>query len=228
MRAVLVPGVLALLPEYASLDDPVAELRAVCLDAVRWLGSDVTVLADEQGARVAAYLLQASGGFEAQAQNAFAPQPPSPVVEVRGAPATSLETTDPDPVVEVRGAPATNLEAADPDPDPVVEVRGAPATSLETTTRATSYLVVGNGSACRGEKAPGHLDERAHDFDAALGAALASSHRDWPPLDLGESLLGSLDGIRRLRDVLPAEYRATVDYDADPFGVQYWVLRWSW
>ncbi|MBB3042205.1 hypothetical protein [Nocardioides soli] len=188
MRAVLVPGVLALLPEYASLDDPVSELRAVCLDAVRWLGSDVTVLADDQGARVAAYLLEESGGFEAQAQNAFAPQPPSSVVEVRG----------------------------------------APATSLEPTTRATSYLVVGNGSACRSEKAPGHLDERAHDFDAALGAALASSHRDWPPLDLGETLLGSLDGIRRLREVLPAEYRATVDYDADPFGVQYWVLRWSW
>ncbi len=173
------PGVLALLPEYASLDDPVAELRAVCLDAVRWLGSDVTVLADDQGARVAAYLLRACE--------------------------TTTTTTD-----------------------PVVEVRGAPATSLEPTTRATSYLVVGNGSACRSEKAPGHLDERAHDFDAALGAALASSHRDWPPLDLGESLLGSLDGIRRLREVLPAEYRATVDYDADPLGVQYWVLRWSW
>src|SRR6476620_9779532 len=33
---------------------------------------------------------------------------PAPVVEVRGAPATSLET--PTPVVEVRGAPATSLE----------------------------------------------------------------------------------------------------------------------
>ncbi|HET9423627.1 MAG TPA: DUF1365 family protein [Nocardioides sp.] len=35
---------------------------------------------------------QGSGGFEAQALAAFAPQPPTTVVEVRGAPATSLET----------------------------------------------------------------------------------------------------------------------------------------
>ena len=35
------------------------------------------------------------GGFEAQARGAFAPQPPMSVVEVRGAPATSLETTTP-------------------------------------------------------------------------------------------------------------------------------------
>ena len=37
-RVVLVPGVLALLPEYAGLTDPVAELRAACREAVAWLG----------------------------------------------------------------------------------------------------------------------------------------------------------------------------------------------
>ncbi|UMG91169.1 hypothetical protein [Nocardioides sp. TF02-7] len=36
----------------------------------------------------------------------------------------------------------------------------------------TGVLVVGNGSAKRTEKAPGHLDERAEAFDAAVGAAL--------------------------------------------------------
>ena len=55
-KVVLVPGVLALLPEYAGLEDPVAELRAACLEAVAWLGDDVRVVADDQGARVAAYL----------------------------------------------------------------------------------------------------------------------------------------------------------------------------
>ena len=101
-RVVLVPGVLALLPEYAGIEDPVAELRAAALDAVAWLGPEVTVLADAQGARVAAYLLEATdrGGDE------------------------------------------------------------------------PSYLVVGNGSAMRTEKAPGHFDERAEAFDAALGASL--------------------------------------------------------
>ena len=61
-RVVLVPGVLALLPEYASLTDPVAELRAACLAAVAWLveeGGPVTVVADAQGRRVAEHLLRA-------------------------------------------------------------------------------------------------------------------------------------------------------------------------
>lgn len=56
-RVALVPGVLALLPEYAGMEDPVADLRVACLGAVGWLGREVTVLADEQGARVAEHLL---------------------------------------------------------------------------------------------------------------------------------------------------------------------------
>lgn len=151
----LVPGVLALLPEYASLEDPVAELRAACLAAVSWLGRDVQVLGDS---RVGAHLLGAT-------------------------------------------------ERAGDD---------------------ASYLVVGNGSARRTEKAPGHLDERSHAFDAALGAALSSSDAGWPSFGLGEDLLASLDGIGRLRDLLPPAYAAVVDYDDDPFGVQYWVMRWEW
>ena len=57
VKVVLAPPVLAFLPEYAGLEDPVADLRAVVLEAVRWLGSEVTVLGDEQGQRVAAHLL---------------------------------------------------------------------------------------------------------------------------------------------------------------------------
>lgn len=53
----LVPGVLALLPRYAGIEDPVAELRAAALDAVGWLGREVTVMASEQGRRVAQHLL---------------------------------------------------------------------------------------------------------------------------------------------------------------------------
>ena len=40
-----------------------------------------------------------------------------------------------------------------------------------------AYLVVGNGSARRSEKAPGHLDERAVAFDDALGARPARRRR---------------------------------------------------
>lgn len=158
-RVVLVPGVLALMPEYASLEDPVADLRAACLDAVGWLGAEVTVLADAQGARVAAHL-------------------------------------------------------------------------LSSTTRVgdePSYLVVGNGSACRTEKAPGHLDERAAAFDADLGRRLEDGPSEslaGIDLEVAHGMLASVDGIVELAKV-PDLSLVRVDYDDDPFGVQYWVLRWA-
>ncbi len=170
-RVVLVPGVLALLPSYASLEDPVADLRAAALSAVAWLRpGPVVVLGDEQGTRVGAALLAAVGGFEAQAPGPLGP----------------------------------SLEAA-----------------------AASYLVVGNGTARRTEKAPGHFDERAAAYDDALRGALTSSDAKWPDFELGKGLLASLDGIARLPEVVPAGVLAQVDYDDDPYGVQYWVMRWQ-
>jgi hypothetical protein len=62
MRAVVVPAVPALLPAYRSLEDPVAELRKACLEAVGWLLDDhperVVVLGDR---RVASALLAEAG-----------------------------------------------------------------------------------------------------------------------------------------------------------------------
>jgi hypothetical protein len=155
-RVVLVPGVLALLPEYAGIEDPVAELRAAALDAVAWLGQEVAVLADAQGARVAAYL----------------------------------------------------LEATDRDGD------------------ESSYLVVGNGSAMRTEKAPGHLDERAEAFDAALGASLRAG-RPAVDVDLARELWATVDAMVELGELDDDLGAAQVDYDDTPYGVQYWVMRFT-
>ena len=180
-RAVLVPGVLALLPEYAGIADPVADLRTACAEAVGWLAEagPVTVLGTDQGRRVGESLL-ASGGFETVA--AQPPQPPTPVVE--------------------EGALA-----------PVSK---------------PPLLVVGNGSAKRTEKAPGHVDDRAVAFDAALGGALASGRLAGLDLGLSEELWADTAAIAALADLLPPGLPASVDYDADPFGVQYWVARWEW
>lgn len=157
-RAVLVPGVLALLPEYAGLEDPVADLRAACERAVGWLTGDVTVLASPQGRRVAEHLL-----------------------------ATTTRTGD-----------------------------------------EPSYLAVANGSAKRTEKAPGHVDDRALAFDAALGEALATGRLAEADLRLSEELWADTGAIAELARVLPPGLPATVDLAADPFGVQYWVARWEW
>ena len=155
-RVVLVPGALALLPEYAGLDDPVRDLRAACLSAVSWLGREVEVLADDQGARVGAYLVDA----------------------------TTRSVDEP------------------------------------------SYLVVANGSARRTEKAPGHLDERSFGYDDAL--------REWlfgrgplPDPALGDELLASTTGFRLMAELVAPWGQPVIDFDDDPFGVQYWVLRWQ-
>ncbi|WP_231123561.1 class III extradiol ring-cleavage dioxygenase family protein [Nocardioides sambongensis] len=152
---VLVPGVPALLPEYASLEDPVADLRAACRTAVERLGPRVRVVASApSGGRVGAALVEASAGQ-------------------------------------------------------VVD------------DGETGVLLVGNGSAKRTEKAPGHLDERAEAFDAALAAGLrggtvavdaALADELWA--DVGA--LAAVDGLGA----------GEMLYDATPFGVAYWVVGW--
>ena len=59
-RVAVVPGCLALLPEYASLRDPVADLRAAAVEAVGWLGPDVDVVGTGSGRRVGESLLGAA------------------------------------------------------------------------------------------------------------------------------------------------------------------------
>ena len=164
-RVVLVPGVLALLPEHAGLVDPVAALRRACHEAVAWLGADVMVLAHGTGLPVAEHLL------------ASTPRDAGPTA----------------------------------------------------AGGAASYLVVGNGTATRSEKAPGHLDERAHAFDDALRVALlddpdALRHLD---LELGAELWADVAQLPAIADLVGPGAEVVVDHDDDPYGVQYWVVRWS-
>lgn len=64
MPVALVPGVLALLPSYSSIEDPVAELRAACLAAVGRLGPRVRVLASGDPGRQVGESLVAAVGAE--------------------------------------------------------------------------------------------------------------------------------------------------------------------
>jgi hypothetical protein len=91
-------------------------------------------------------------------------------------------------------------------------------------------LVVANGSARRAEKAPGHLDERSFAFDEAIGAALTDGDAQaLAAIDesLGEELLAA--GITALKSLSSLrEVEAKTWYDADPFGVKYWVVTWAY
>jgi hypothetical protein len=160
-RVVLLPGVLALLPEYASLEDPVADLRAACLDAIAWLGDDFGIHSSLQGVRIVRHLADVVG-------------------------------VEPDLTAE----------------------------------RPGGLVVVGNGSATRGERAPGHLDERASSFDDELRAALLSGDLSGTDTDLAAELWADMGHLSRLVENL-ALADCRIDYDDDPFGVQYWVARWE-
>jgi len=92
-------------------------------------------------------------------------------------------------------------------------------------------LVLANGSARRGEKAPGHLDDRAFAYDALIEQALADG--DLQTLrgldaDLGSDLMAS--GISALQQVATSVGEvgdSTTLYADDPFGVRYWVVTWE-
>jgi hypothetical protein len=90
--------------------------------------------------------------------------------------------------------------------------------------------VVANGSAKRTEKAPGHFDDQAEAFDAALGRALrAGDSAALAGIDesLAQQLWADVDALRFLgSEVDLAGADVQVDYDAAPYGVQYWVVRW--
>jgi hypothetical protein len=205
MRVVCVPGTLALLPEYASIEDPIPELRKAVDAAVEWLLEDggATVLAASPAARKIADHLLEHRGRAASADG--------------GGRAASADGGGRAASARDGGRAASASE------------RSAETRSAETRP---GLLVVANGSATRTEKAPGHLDERAAAFDAAIGQALSAGDPAALAdidLDLADELwaLPDADVLRTLAERVPPAVEVHMDYDDDPFGVQYWVVRWQ-
>lgn len=93
----------------------------------------------------------------------------------------------------------------------------------------SSHLVVANGSACRNRRDPGYLGHRAVDFDDAVSKALALPDVERlrnVDQDLARELLASTEAFPALAELLTTVRLESVDYDDDPYGVQYWVMRW--
>ena len=98
----------------------------------------------------------------------------------------------------------------------------------------TALLVLGEGSARRGQSAPGFLDERAFGFDEALAAAVAAGDAAaLVGLDAGLAdelmVLGraafTVLGACALAD--GGAVRADLAYRDDPFGVTYLAALWT-
>lgn len=98
----------------------------------------------------------------------------------------------------------------------------------------TGLLVVGDGAITHTEKAPGHLDERAGPFDAAVARALAAADPD-ALLALDAGLGTELNAVGRAPwQVLAGAalasgpgWRGELVYSDAPFGVGYHVALWQ-
>ncbi|MEU5914456.1 hypothetical protein ABZ808_28275, partial [Micromonospora sp. NPDC047527] len=97
-----------------------------------------------------------------------------------------------------------------------------------------ALLVLGDGSACRGEKSPGYDDPRALAYDMRVSAALAGADLDGLR-DLDPGLSAQLKAAGRAPwQVLAGAARATgggwrgeLLHDSAPYGVAYFVASWD-
>ncbi|MEU6022000.1 hypothetical protein [Micromonospora sp. NPDC047134] len=97
-----------------------------------------------------------------------------------------------------------------------------------------ALLVMGDGSACRGEGAPGYADPRAETYDTGVAEALADADLA-ALLDLDPELSAQLRVAGRAPwQVLAGAARAAggpwrggLSYSAAPYGVAYFVANWE-
>jgi hypothetical protein len=104
-------------------------------------------------------------------------------------------------------------------------------TALGDVPGPVGVLAMGDGSARRSEKAPGHLDPAAAPFDAAVARALAGGDAAalaaLDPAEGGRLLAAGVPVWRAVGAALAgAPVRAELRLDAAPFGVGYLVADW--
>lgn len=219
VSAAFVPMTPLLFRHLSGQADPVADLRAEAVDAVREACRGVGQI----------LVLCPVGGREAPGDW----RDPSPWAAHRVMP-TSLAEQVGAYLLELAGvhAPAQYLELPPESPDGTFYF-GSSAQVLDDGTEvdATVALVVlGDGAAARSQGAPGHIDERSFAFDDAVAAALAAG--DGAALtsydgEVAEALMVTGRHTWRVaRSLLPAPSWAELRHRSDPFGMTYFVALW--
>ena len=99
-------------------------------------------------------------------------------------------------------------------------------------TRSTAVIVMADGSACRGEKAPGHLHPDAIPFDDAIERALRTGDVDAlagiDPAQARALWCEGAAGFHVLAEIARGRgIAADVSYADAPYGVAWWVARWD-
>jgi hypothetical protein len=221
--AALVPHPPLLLRELGGAHDPVPDLRAAALAAVRDLVADADTVAVVGGADVSRGW-DPGAGADVRRFGTTAARPS------RGALPLSLGVG-----VRLLGdagwtGPVVADSLAWDERRPVIE---SLAGRLADRRDRTAVLVLGDGGARRGERAPGYLDERAFPFDEAVAKALADGEAG-ALVDLDTDLAAELMVLGRaafrflgvLAQTQPARPDASLAFRDDPFGVDYLVATW--
>jgi hypothetical protein len=99
-------------------------------------------------------------------------------------------------------------------------------------SRSTAVIVMADGSASRGEKAPGHLHPDAIAFDDAIERALRAGDVDVlaaiDPDQAHELWCGGAPGFHVLAEIARGRQIAVdMTYAEAPYGVAWWVVRWD-
>ncbi|MCU1607442.1 MAG: uncharacterized protein JWP46_3907 [Modestobacter sp.] len=105
------------------------------------------------------------------------------------------------------------------------------ADALSGLPGRVGVLAMGDGTARRGEKAPGHLDQAAGPFDAVVAAALAAGDAaalvGLDPAEGARLLAAGVPVWRAIGSALAGRrLTARLCYDDAPFGVGYLVAEW--
>lgn len=235
-RVVVVPCPPGLLPEYRGLSDPWSDLRAASVAAVEWLVADlsdpVLVLCPAPAPMtepVTAPMTE-PGGRRVGSRAARAPAVAEHLLGAAGHRGGAEVATVPEDVTDHAGQRPEDCRPGACGGRNTVETAYDAGHVDHVDLRGRAVLALADGSARRGDLAPGYIDERAFAFDAAIGSALrAGDLAALHDLDVGLGAALLAEGVpvlRRLGCCLGSVETAEVTYDDDPFGVQYWVARW--
>ncbi|MET9298527.1 hypothetical protein ABZX66_04315 [Micromonospora aurantiaca] len=118
--------------------------------------------------------------------------------------------------------------------DEPVERCAAGGGRLGSRTQPWALLAMGDGSACRGVKAPGYDDPRAEAYDEGVAVALAGADADallgLDPVLSAELRVAGRAPWQVLAGAVRAaggDWRGDVSYQDAPYGVAYFVANWE-
>ncbi|MFG1886040.1 hypothetical protein [Micromonospora sp. NPDC049102] len=108
------------------------------------------------------------------------------------------------------------------------------AAEVATAGDRVALLVLGDGSACRGQQAPGYDDQRALPYDMGVAAALAEADvdalRDLDPGVSAQLKVAGRAAWQVLADAARAGgggWRGELLHESAPYGVAYFVASWE-